>query len=404
MRELQGKSKNIQVMNILSRFKFICLVTGLMILSLAIQAGPFFVVVGTFTKEEAARKFATTLRQEYAESPFTFDHDKNVYHVHVMETNRFVVASAFRNKVRHEAGFAGAWIFADFQSGTSASSEDAGGSPVELQLYTGSTVLLSSADNSILSISKQARPRQTETGERSAAKGAAGDLPMTFVARTLSGQEVTGNVVMLKHGRELSTFKTKEIVSLGGKQDNPVFTLVCHVKGFSPEVRVVDLNEVGSLPGVYLNDDGVWEIRFDVVRMKVDEVPLLYHKLFYENASVLHEESEDQIDLIANVMKDNTRSTIFIDSHCNALSNEKIQVPGKAKRYFDISDAVEKSGSPKSLTKSRAEVLRDCLVARGIDERRITVMGWGDLDPLVRGAEADVSMNERIEVRLVNGD
>jgi hypothetical protein len=390
-------------MKTVSRFKFIYLVAGLMVLAVSVQAGPFYVVVGTFAKEHVARKFATNLRHEYAEAAFTLDHGKNVFHVHVMETNRFAFASAFRDNIQ-KSGFANAWIFTDFQSETSASYVDAGSSAIELQLYTGNTVLLSSADNSILSISKTAPLKKNDAEENNATEKVGRDLPLAFVARTLTGQDVMGKVVMLKHGKELSSFKTNEVVSLGGTQRDNVFTFICQVQGFSPEVRVINLAEVGTLPDVYQNDDGVWAIRFHVVRAKVDEIPLLYHELFYQDASVFQEESRDVVELIANVMKNNPAWKIVIDSHCNSLSGGKMFVPGREKQYFEIGQSVEKSGSAKLLSKSRGESFRECLAARGVDKGRITVMGWGDLDPLVKGAEADVSVNDRVEIRLVSGE
>lgn len=359
-------------------------------------------MIGTFASEQVARQFATTVRKEYSEAAFKFDPDKNVYYVHVMETDRYKLAAAFRENIQEEAGFANAWILTDFQSGTSASYTDGGNSAIELQMYTGTTVLLSSADKSIISINKTVRVKKDEADLNTVTKQGGADIPLTFSATTRTGQEVAGKVVMLKDGKELSSFKTKEVVSLGGNQHNRAFTLICQVPGFSPEVRVINLDEVGSLPDVYQNDDGVWEIRFHVVRMKEDEIPLLYNKLFYEEASILRDESKEIVELLATVMKSNPGWKIVIDSHCNPLSDGKMLVAGRTKEYFAIEDAVEKSGTAKHLTRSRAETLRECLAALGIDKSRITVMGWGDLDPLVRGAEADVTVNDRIEIRLVS--
>ena len=97
-------------------------------------------------------------------------------------------------------------------------------------------------------------------------------------------------------------------------------------------------------------------------------------------------------------MRANTQSQIVINSHCNPGSKRIIAVPGNGSDPFDLSEAVERSGTDKTLSRARGETLRDYLAENGIDSKRITVMGWGSLDPLVDATGTNTEMNERIEV------
>jgi hypothetical protein len=55
------------------------------------------------------------------------------------------------------------------------------------------------------------------------------------------------------------------------------------------------------------------------------------------------------------------------------------------------------------LTRERAETLRNYLVVRGIDKKRVGVMGWGSIDMLTASTAKDADLNERIEIELVRG-
>jgi outer membrane protein OmpA-like peptidoglycan-associated protein len=76
-------------------------------------------------------------------------------------------------------------------------------------------------------------------------------------------------------------------------------------------------------------------------------------------------------------------------------------LPGSSKSFFNLSDAVEKTGSGKQLTRKRAEGLKAYLVSKGVDSDQITALGWGNLDPIMKGEGANAEVNERVEIGVV---
>ena len=369
----------------------------LIVLPFIVEAGGFYVVIGTFSNEAGARKLATSLRDHFSEASFTFDEKRNLYHVHVLETDRRAEAEDFRHYLQYENGFLNAWILTDIDSGDIPSEMNVPttDNSVTLELYTGGAVLLSSSDNSYLSISKN----QAQT--RESIPGGSGN-GFTFVAETFHGVTIPAKVSLMdRKGRPISTFRAGEIVSFGGKQEDRLLTLVCEASGYSTETRVIALNKLGQLRDVAQNSEGLWEIRFVMTKLNINKIDLLYHGIFYPDAAVFKPEAKKHIGVLVSLMQRNSGLRIEINSHCNAGRKREVMLP-LSRSYFDLSDASDRIGTDKQLTRYRTESVRDYLIEHGIDPQRITVMGWGSLDTLIRDNHGNMELNERLEIELVS--
>lgn len=372
-----------------SSIRFIAALIMLLALGTAVRAATFYVVVGSFSNEHKASRFAASASAVFPNAAFTFDAKRSLYYVYAMRTDVYSEAENFRANLSAGKGFANSWIFANFGSHGATDMTASATASIRLELYSGDMVFLSPAEGNISSVSKH--------GDVPKSPGEWGPkTPFTFSAKNRSGLTLSGKVSLMRGEEVASTFKTGDIASFGGHQGSVTF--VCEVPGYSPVVRVIDMRGFERTPGVYINSDGVWEIAFAHTRMKSDEISLWFQGLFHDNASVMHTSSRERLDVLTSLMRADPEIRISIDAHCHPRTTRDMRAAGKEGDIFDLDGSLLQSGSDKQLTKLQAESLRDYLVASGIDEERISMMGRGHLNLIVTGAESDHAMNNRVEV------
>lgn len=364
------------------------------VMSVSVKAGPYYVVVGTFSSESIAGKFTAAIRKVFPDASFRFDDERKFWHVYVKEASRQPEAEDFRNHIQGDNGFGHAWVYTDLVAlshnvdNTTPSSDD-----IRLELFTGGTVLIASADNSSLSI------RRNYTEKRDTAQ--AMERSFRFVAETTTGRSLPADITLMsKIGSTISSFRSGDVVTFTSRESHRVFTLVCKSPGYGTVTRQLDMGNLSAVLDIHQNSEGVWEVRFPLTKIKVDDMKLLYNSIFFDDAAVLQPGAKDGMEDLVTLLSENAAWKVVIHSHCNAGAKRDIIVPGE--EYFDLSQARKRSASDKQLTTARAETIRNYLMAHGIDGIRISTMAWGSLDPVVQPAAAKAYMNERVEVVINN--
>lgn len=366
----------------------------LLITTVSLQAGPYYVVVGNFTHEGAAGILASSIRSIFSGASLYHDRDRHLYYVHVKETQWRQEAEIFRRDLQRGHGFHNAWIFRDSgEIGNAAEGADGSQDYARLELYTGGSVLLGSGGDTYLAVSKnnEVIPKRDDVSLRR----------VVCIAETSTGRSLAGSVRIIDHqGEVISTLKTGEEVGFSWRADSRVLRLQCRVPGYNMETRVIDLSNLGAAEQILKSEQGVWEIHFLVTAEDVDEVKLRYHELFYRDAAIMRPEAMDKLEALVSLMRSDKRSRIEIDVHCNPGMRRPFTLRSKRDTYFDLDSGREKVGSDRHLTAMRAETLRDYLVDQGIDPVRITVMGWGSMVPMVKDNPAKAHLNERTDIEL----
>lgn len=377
------------------RIRFFIVVAVFMAMSVTVLAGPYYVVVGTFSDEGRAVKFATAIRQVFPEASFRFDGERKYYHVYVKETGRQVEAENFRKLLQRDNGFGHAWVYTDLTAltrdvgDTGPTSDD-----IRLELYTGGTVLLASSDNSHLSIQKN------YTNRRDSAQSMARSFK--FVAETTTGRGLPAEITLVSaNGGAISSFRSAEVVTFSSRESRRLLTLVCKSPGYGTVTRQLDMGDLDDLRDIHQNSDGVWEVRFPMTKIKVDDIKLLYNSIFVRDAAVLRSGAKEGMDHLVTLLRENPEWKIVINSHCNAGAKRDITVPGEGE-YFDLAQGRKRPASDKQLTMARTETIRNYLVDHGVDNRRISLMAWGSLDTIVQPTAAKAYMNDRVEVAVIS--
>lgn len=377
------------------QIRFFIAVVVFMAMSVTVVAGPYYVVVGTFSDEVRAVKFATAIRKVFPEASFRFDGERKYYHVYVKETVRQEEAENLRKIIQRDNGFGHAWVYTDLAAltrnvgDTGPASED-----IRLELYTGGTVLLASSDNSHLSIQKNYTNRQDSTQAMARS--------FRFIAETTTGRGLPAEITLVSaNGGAISSFKSAEVVTFSSRESRRMLTLVCKSPGYGTVTRVLDMGDLDHFRDIHQNGDGVWDVRFPMTKIKVDDIKLLYNSIFVRDAAVLRPGAKAGMEDLVTLLKENPEWKIVINSHCNAGAKRDITVPGEG-QYFDPSQGKKRQASDKQLTMARAETIRDYLVDHGVDSGRISLMAWGSLDTIVQPTAARVYLNERVEVAVVS--
>lgn len=363
-------------------------------LTCSAAAGPFYIVVGTFSEEARAKEFTESIRDLFESAAWTFDAQREAWHVYVSQTHRQQEAEELLDAIQRESGFGFAWIFTDLKALPESADPNGleAGDYTTLELYTGGSVLLGGQGNNYLAVSNSRPEPKAEFAQ-------ALTRTMTFVARTVTGVALPGKVSLINQkGKVLSTFKTGQEVSFSAKQPGQVVTLTCAVPGYSTDTKMINLDAVHNGTTIKQNDDGVWELTFVVSRVVPDEVKLLFHDVYYPDAAIFKRAARKQLDALVTLLKENPDWNIVINSHCNAGDKRTIKLTGMS--YFELDDAIEKKGTDKQLTRERAEAMRNYLVYKGIGNNRISAMGWGSLDMLVKAQEGATGINDRVVVEV----
>lgn len=362
------------------------------------NAGPYFVVIGTFSEEGSARGFAHSAMKVFEGVSLKYDEHLKLYHVHVLETSRYEDAENFRARLREGSGLSGAWIYFDFASGRDAASEAAESQDdfVKLELYTGAAVLLGSTDKNYVSITKDREQVRKSTLENAG-------IAFKLQVETLSGNALSATVSLVdRKGRALSVFKNGEAFALGGRDHDKPLTLICKAPGYSPEIKVINPARLSETADIQRDNNGVYHLRFRLSRLQVNDISLLYQDLFHFGTAIFKENAKDQLQMLVSWLQAEGSLRIVVNSHCNPGGKREIRVPGRGKDVFDMEHADVRLATDKQLTRLRAEGLRDYFADANIDPGRVTVMGWGSLSLLVRATDEGAALNERVEIALIS--
>lgn len=414
-------------MNALLRFKIFHLVLVFLLLSSAVEAARYYVVVGTFAHESNAQKFTNLLRSFYKEASYEFNPDRHLYYVHVLKTDEKEEAKNWSLYLKYEKGFKDVWVLTETetaQGGRPAPETSASRVP----RFEDNSVQAANSASVVPTVTLKIHdPKSTtsagatsdkvlwnDAGQLSYASGISGIRALTgnakeaarvftFVVENSDGTIMPSEVMLVdfEKVKRLASIKPGEHVAIRGTKREQVVTFVCDVLGYTMETKMLNIDHLSRVKNIRLKEDGVWEVRFKLKKMAVDDVSFLDRTTFYKDASVLEPDSETEVKALLAMMKSNPGYKIVIHSHCNPGIRREISLPLESGNYFDIEQTTVKKGTDKMLTKARAEMLRDFLVNHGVDRKRVGVMGWGSLDPLVSSTAKDADLNERIEVELV---
>lgn len=414
----------------------------------SLQAAEYYVVIGTFAEESNARNYTNAVRTFFNEASYAFSRARNLYYVHVLRTSKKEAAEKLRLHLKSENRFRDAWVLVSNEDlerrtpGYTAEGEPAPrhdrarqprfehgerqqvpeGHRVEDADLSGGPMIASAApggkymayrdgvsvarretelrwtDQSGVGFISQIEDPRAVLEDKRIAQGQI----FAFRVEDDKGREIPSEVMLVdfEKVRKIASFRTGDYAAIRGTRPGQMVALVCDILGYAQETRMYNIDHLSRGRDIRKNDAGVWEVRFRLRKMDLNDVAVLNRMRFYKDAAVLHPSSEQELEELYSLLKENPGYEIILHGHCNPGGKREITIPGTVTRHFDIEDTHNKNGSDKRLTKERVRAVRNYLVDRGISRKRIDVIGWGSLEPLVKSGGPDADMNERIEFEL----
>lgn len=144
-------------------------------------------------------------------------------------------------------------------------------------------------------------------------------------------------------------------------------------------------------------------VKFDMSRLVKGDIATLYNVYFYNDAAVMMPESKYELNSLLQMLQDDSKYRIKLHGHTNGNGRGKIIYVGPNKDFFTVTkdDVVNESGSAKELSGARAQVIKDWLMAQGIDGKRIEIKAWGGGRMLHDKDSQHARRNVRVEVEVL---
>ena len=137
-----------------------------------------------------------------------------------------------------------------------------------------------------------------------------------------------------------------------------------------------------ELPEEIRSDSANYLSTVDVMELSSGDAVVLQNIQFEYNSSALTEDSQSGIQILTDFLKRNPELRVQLAGH---------------------TDNVGSAAYNLKLSSERAEVVREALVAKGIDPSRLTAKGYGDTKPLKpNDSEEHRAMNRRTEMIIID--
>jgi outer membrane protein OmpA-like peptidoglycan-associated protein len=144
-----------------------------------------------------------------------------------------------------------------------------------------------------------------------------------------------------------------------------------------------------------------FQLVFPMEKMNKGQEVTLSKISFFNDAAIMTPSSSDQLQVLLDMLKENPSTNIRLSGHTNSNGRGKIIYVGPSRNFFALTpDRIEKTGSAKDLSQARAQVIKDWLIAQGINENRIEAVGWGGSKPLYDKDSPNARKNARVELEV----
>lgn len=142
-------------------------------------------------------------------------------------------------------------------------------------------------------------------------------------------------------------------------------------------------------------------INFDLVRYRKGDIATLFNVYFFNDAAVMRKESEYELNNLLQLMQENPKYKIRLHGHTNGNYHGKVITMGDSKNFFSLEGSKSSTASAKDLSYSRADVIKQYLVANHIDASRMEIKAWAGKRPIYDKHSVNAQKNVRVEVEIL---
>ncbi len=224
--------------------------------------------------------------------------------------------------------------------------------------------------------------------------------PLLFIAAISSGQDADSliyaegqilNALTKEPVRAKITYQSLPYGNKIGVLNNNVYSfpmydqvkysIVVEAPGFDVAKYMLDPAEANGDKKVVKHIELTKGVNVNGQKLSVGNVIRLDNLIFQVGRSKISEESYSELDLVANMMKENASMVIQLEGHTD--------YQGDAKENMKLSQA-------------RVEAVKQYLVSRGTTKNRVKTKAFGGTQPISRENTPEAHrMNRRVEMRIL---
>ncbi len=366
----------------------------------SVSDGRHYVIIGAFSSEANAVRFAEQAVSGDFNAAYAFNAARGVYYVYVMATADRRAAYAYGAEVRRDTEYKDAWVFSGALDIPQLEAEE---EPVitepEPVVVQEEPEIIEEPEEVVVEENVQEEEQVEET-----LPVANPDLkPFYFkLVNSTTGEEVSGQVYLLenKNANQFRSYGGNTAVQLSSpaNADQTWFVRV-NAPGYYPIETEISYNNT-----IEQDEAGNTLVKLDLARSRTGHYIEFNNVRFLSNSAIFTPESEPELDAFVDLLRKNPKYRIRVHGHCNGRYNRNATIRSDSPEFFARSGGNrEISASPRKLTGYRAELVRDYLVLKGIEGRRIKTKAEGASTMLFPANGPLGQFNDRVEIEITKG-
>lgn len=394
----------------MKRFFVALLFTLAAFCSLAQTADNYYVVIGAFRIHDNAIRLTEQAAKLGLMADYAMNPRETLQFVYVFQTPDKARAYSFLIKVKATTPFKDAWVYKGVlgqltvvETKTVAESTvDPQPKPAEPRPEEPKPVIETKPEPVVQPKQDQPEPKPEKLATKLEGKAFVFNL---IDAKTK--EPVVGEVQILEGARatQYQAFRSNESVQLKTpKNADGVLVLSTIAPGYKGETRTFTY-QAPNLPEGRVGSNDEYVINLELDRVSRGDYVEFNDVRFFGNAVVLQPESRNELDGLAELMKENPKYKINIHAHCNGKQEREVTTLGTSTDFFAIDPSQNKKArlSAKQFTQQRGDLVKNYLVSKGVTAKNISITAEGGRVPIYPTNSTLAGRNDRIEIQIKKG-
>ena len=199
-------------------------------------------------------------------------------------------------------------------------------------------------------------------------------------------------------------FPANQVVYLPAPRDpSQVYAVSTLSAGYQEMRRSINYTDPAS-SAAEVGSSSEFIIALPLVHVKLGDYIEFSNVRFFQNSVMLQPESKEELDGLAELMKQNPRYKINIHGHCNGNQDRNIITRGNNQDFFSSgAGSARKTVSAKTFTELRADLVKDYLISQGVESKRISTKGEGGTTLIYPTNSTLAGRNDRVEIEVKRG-
>jgi outer membrane protein OmpA-like peptidoglycan-associated protein len=375
----------------------------------------YYVVVGGFSKIDNANRYQVTVAKDAKlisvmkdqfSSKIAFNPARNIHYVYIQKSTDKRGAFALNIKLKAESEYKDSWVFIGNLDSDNASIVSKPAEPVSDKVAEAVSPKTDQVKNETpkidsvkLVVEEKIKEEPKPVVEK---KPALAGKPFIFkLADKSSGKEVKGAAHVYESAKagEFQSFSVNQLVYVS-EPVNKARTYVVKIQapGYKPTEKTIQYGRFDSLK----LDQNETVIPFDLTKVKSGDYIDFNNVHFIKDSPIMKPDSQNELDGLVALMKENPRYKIKIHGFCNGEESREIISRGTSDKFFELEPGKNKKHkrSAKELSLERAEIVKAYLIGQGVEDKRLSVKAEGGGIPLYGERSAMAFHNDRIEIEV----